>query len=136
MNPLAAMVGQVMLSLLQQLDEAHLRFPAEVSLRGYLPKLKLDVTFGAAVWNGERLTDVVAYRNSTLLADSKPPANKRFYTYLLLRSPLKPVGIKHLYVLPPGEALEVDVNDDDSRDALLEAEVEVTYIAETVLRST
>ena len=113
------------------LDTEITQSPYEVQLRGHMIALELDVTFGAALWNGTSLTNIVAYNNAFLL--TRPPAKlKKFYLYAVLRgrvpgSDFK--GLRFIYVLPPDDVFECDVHDADSQDELLLLDADVKNYA-------
>ena len=130
-NPLVEIVATYIRQFMADLDTEITQSPYEVQLRGHMIALELDVTFGAALWNGTALTNVVAYNNAFLL--TRPPSKlKKFYLYAVLRgrvpgSDFK--GLRFIYVLPPDDVFECDVHDTDSQDELLLLDADVKNYA-------
>lgn len=130
-NPLVAIVATYMRQFMGDLDPEITQAPCEVQLRGHMLALELDVTFGAALWNGTALTNVVAYNNAFLLTRAQPRA-KQYYLYAVLRTRVPGTdfkGLRFIYVLPPEDVFECDVLDGDSQDELLLLDADVKNYA-------
>jgi hypothetical protein len=105
--------------------------PCEIQLRGHILAQELDVTFGAALWTGTALNNVIAYNNAFMLTRPQPKARK-FYLYAVLRTRVPGSdfkGLRFIYILPPDDVFECDVLDEDSQDELLLLDADVKNYA-------
>jgi hypothetical protein len=130
-NPLVEIVSTYLRQFMADLDTTITQYPCEVQLRGHMLALELDVTFGAALWNGSALTNVVAYNNAFLLTRDQP-RTKKYYLYAVLRTRVPGQdfkGLRFTYVLPPEDVFECDVFDADSQDELLLLDADVKNYA-------
>ena len=130
-NPLVELVATYIRNFLSELDSTVTQLPCEIQLRGHVIAQELDVTFGAALWTGAALSNVIAYNNAFMLTRPQPKARK-YYLYAVLRTrvPGKDFkGLRFIYVLPPNDVFECDVLDEDSQDELLLLDADVKNYA-------
>lgn len=130
-NPLIDLVSTYMRQFMNDLPPEARQYPCEFQLRGHMIALELDVTFGAALWNGSSLTNVIAYNNAFMLTRPQP-RSRRYYMYAVLRTRVPArdfTGLRFIYVLPPDDVFECDVVDENGQEELLLLDADVKNYA-------
>ena len=130
-NPLINLVSTYIRQFISGLAADVTQYPCEIQLRGHIIAQELDVTFGAALWTGTALNNVIAYNNAFMLTRPQPK-NRKYYMYAVLRTRVPAQdfkGLRFIYVLPPEDVFECDVLDADSQDELLLLDADVKNYA-------
>ena len=114
------------------LAKAELDPRSEVQLFGYFPALRLSSLFGSTFLEGKTPVNLLVLGPSFLLLEDELPADKVFYTYLVVRERMTG-GIRLSYLLPycdwtgdvELELLEVEFSSVESRAKVLDIESKI-----------
>lgn len=118
------------------IENCELPETCEAQLMAYFPRLKLTSMFGSTFLRSSDPLNFVPNASSCLLIENEIPENKRYYLFVVLRSPISG-GIQLSYLLPyvewndeiRVEKVDIEVTSESSRDKILATEIKLPSYA-------